>query len=160
MSWLLAMWISLGFLLLCQATLYQTIQQHHVARPGRTDILTLGITVMRNCMTGSIDIYTFARPSIVDFTSIVIGKWWCEMEPCLEGEECKTLPDNSGWMCSSGNKIKTTRVRAHTCCIANIHKSVPLKHSIVYPEGVKILAVFAVVSGLSILTRKSTENEC
>ncbi|XP_042263648.1 uncharacterized protein LOC121894839 isoform X2 [Thunnus maccoyii] len=42
MSWLLAMWISLGFLLLCQATLYQTLQQHHVARPGRTDILTLG----------------------------------------------------------------------------------------------------------------------
>ncbi|CAL8380823.1 unnamed protein product [Boreogadus saida] len=41
MSWLLAVWISLGFLLACQATLYQTIQQHHVARPGRTDILTL-----------------------------------------------------------------------------------------------------------------------
>ncbi|CAG02042.1 unnamed protein product [Tetraodon nigroviridis] len=56
MSWLLAVWISLGFLLFCQATLYQTIQQHHVARPGHTDILTLvgpGMNINGDRRTGS-----------------------------------------------------------------------------------------------------------
>lgn len=66
---------------------------------------------------------------------IIRTKQWCDMLPCLEGEDCDLLMNKSGWTCTQpGGRIKTTTVNKRCqkakaiCCMLIYYKCITLEN--------------------------------